>query len=221
MEPKKNQSYDLERKRSFHLAVGFIISLTLVTVAFEWRTRVEPITLPPAEEFDEPILPPIPATVQVPPKPKVVQPKIVPVSDNEEVPDDIDIIIDVTIPDEDLEKYLTDTSPPEEEPDEIIIFAETQPSFPGGLDAFYAYLGKTLNYPSQAKRQGVSGKVFVEFVVDKDGSLSNIRVMKGIGAGCDEEAVRVIKNSPHWKPGKQRGKAVRVRMVVPILFKLR
>ena len=220
MEPKKNQSYDLERKRNFHLAIGFIISLALVTVAFEWRTRVEPIVLPPAGDFHETVLPPIPATVQEPPKPKLVQPEIIPVPDDEEITDDVDIILDVQLSDDALEDLLTDVPPPDDEPEDILIFAETQPSFPGGIDAFYAYLGKNLDYPRQAKRQGVSGKVFVEFVVDKDGSLSNIRVAKGIGVGCDEEALRVIKNSPQWNPGKQRGKAVRVRMVVPIIFRL-
>lgn len=220
MEPKKNQSYDLERKRNFHLVIGFIISLALVTVAFEWRTRVEPIDLLVLEEFDQPILPPIPATVHEPPKPKLVQPEIVPVSNDEEILVDVDFILDVQLSDDALEDLLTDVPPPDEEPEDILIFAETQPSFPGGVDAFYAYLGKNLDYPRQAKRQGVSGKVFVEFVVDKDGSLSNIRVAKGIGAGCDEEALRVIKNSPRWNPGKQRGQAVRVRMVVPIIFRL-
>ncbi len=220
MEPKKNPSFDLERKRNFHLAVGLILSLATVTVAFEWRTRVTPIDLPPPVSYEEEILPPIPPTVHEPPQPKRVQPEIIPVPDDEEVDIDVDIVIDVQILDEVLENYLASAEPPEETADEILIFAETQPSFPGGLDAFYRYLSETVAYPKQAIRRGVSGKVFVEFVVDKDGSLSQLRVAKGIGAGCDEEALRVIRNSPRWNPGKQRGRAVRVRMMVPIIFKL-
>ncbi len=220
MEPKKNPSFDLDRKRNFHLVIGLILSLSLVTVAFEWRTRVKPIVTLPTTEFSETILPPIPATIHEPPKPKRVQPVIVPVPDDEEVDIDVDIIIDVQITDEDLKNYLASAEPPEEAADEIVIFVETQPSFPGGIDEFYRYLGQTVEYPKQAIRRGVSGKVFVEFVVDKDGSLSQLRVAKGIGAGCDEEALRVIRNSPRWNPGKQRGRAVRVRMVVPITFRL-
>ena len=220
MEPKKNPSFDLDRKRNFHLVIGLILSLSLVTVAFEWRTRVQPMDLLVSPVFEEEILPPIPTTEHEPPKPKLVQPEIVPVPDDEEVEIDVDVIIDVQITDNDLEAYLTDLVPPEEDAEEIMIFAETQPSFPGGIDAFYRYLGETVEYPKPAIRRGVSGKVFVEFVVDKDGSLSQLRVAKGIGAGCDEEALRVIRNSPRWNPGKQRGRAVRVRMVVPITFKL-
>jgi protein TonB len=97
---------------------------------------------------------------------------------------------------------------------------EDPATFPGGIAAFYEYLKKNLNYPNQAKRMGIEGRVFVQFVVEKDGSLTDIHVVKGIGAGCDEEAVRVLKNSPKWKPGKQRGKAVRQKMIQNILFKL-
>ena len=220
MEPKKNPSHDLERRRNLHLVIGLILSLSVVTVAFEWRSRVEPVVVFAPTEFEAPVLPPVPETTHEPPKPKLVQPEIIPVPDDEEVEVDVEIIIDVQITDEELAAYLDDTRPPEEEPEDILIFAETQPSFPGGLDAFYRYLGETVEYPKQAIRRGVSGKVFIEFVVDKDGSLSQLRVAKGIGAGCDEEALRVIRNSPRWNPGKQRGRAVRVRMVVPITFKL-
>ncbi|MGB3848804.1 MAG: energy transducer TonB [Tunicatimonas sp.] len=220
MEPKKNPSFDQERKRNFHFVIGLILSLATITVAFEWRTRVEPIDLPPPVSFEETILPPIPTTVHEPPKPKLVQPEIIHVPDDEDVDIDVDIIIDVQLTDDDLDEYLTVVNPPDEPVDDIFITVETQPSFPGGISAFYQYLGESVVYPKQAIRQSVSGKVFVEFVVDKDGSLSQIKVLKGIGAGCDEEALRVIKNSPRWNPGKQRGRAVRVRMVVPISFKL-
>jgi protein TonB len=90
----------------------------------------------------------------------------------------------------------------------------------GGMTAFYKYVGDKIKYPSQARRMGVEGRVFVEFIIDKDGSISDVRAVKGIGAGCDEEAVRILQAAPKWKPGKQRGKPVKQRMVLPITFKL-
>ena len=90
----------------------------------------------------------------------------------------------------------------------------------GGMQAFYEYVGKKLKYPAQARRMGIEGRVFVEFVVGKDGTLQDVTVIKGIGSGCDEEAIRVLKLSPRWEPAKQRGKAVKQRIVLPIVFKL-
>ena len=84
----------------------------------------------------------------------------------------------------------------------------------------HEYVRKKLKYPSQARRMGIEGKVFIQFVVGKDGEITEVKVIRGVGAGCDEEAARVIKSSPKWTPGKQRGQAVKVRMVLPITFKL-
>lgn len=97
---------------------------------------------------------------------------------------------------------------------------EEQPEFEGGTDAFYRYIASEMSYPLQARQKGVEGRVFVQFVVEKDGSLSDVKAIKGIGAGCDGEAVRVVQSASSFKPGKQRGKPVRVRMVMPITFKL-
>ena len=104
--------------------------------------------------------------------------------------------------------------------DEPMIVVEIQPSFAGGNDEMYKFLSKNLKYPSAAQRAGVQGKVFLSFVVEKDGSLSNVQDIKGIGFGCDEEAIRVIKMMPKWNPGRQQGNAVRVRFTLPIFFKL-
>lgn len=104
--------------------------------------------------------------------------------------------------------------------DEIFTIVEAQPEYEGGIDAFNKYLREELTYPLEARRMGVEGRVDVEFVVDKDGSVSEVTAVKGIGAGCDEEAVRVLQNAPGFKPGTQNGKPVRVRMAQPITFKL-
>lgn len=118
--------------------------------------------------------------------------------------------------------FIEDTQAgiPEEKVDEIFTIVEEQPSPDGGIKSFYEFVSKNLNYPAQARRMGMEGRVFVEFVVEKDGSLTDIKVVKGIGAGCNEEAVRVLSLAPNWNPGKQRGREVRVRMIMPIMFKL-
>lgn len=106
-------------------------------------------------------------------------------------------------------------------PDKVIFdVVEQMPQYPGGDDARIKYLAKNLKYPEEARKEGIEGKVFVTFVVEKDGSITGAKILKGIGGGCDEETIRVIENMPNWEPGKQRGKTVRVRFNMPIIFKL-
>ncbi len=97
---------------------------------------------------------------------------------------------------------------------------ESAPEFPGGIEAFYRFLNKNTHYPLQAQKNGTQGKVIVQFVVERDGSLTDLKVVRGLGDGCDEEAIRVVKLSPLWKPGMQNGKPVRVQYNVPITFTL-
>lgn len=104
--------------------------------------------------------------------------------------------------------------------DEEFIIIESQPVPKEGMKAFYEYISANLKYPSEAKEMGIQGKVFVEFVVDKDGKLINLKSVKGIGAGCDEEAIRVLKNAPKWTPAKVVDMPVKVRMILPITYKL-
>ena len=102
----------------------------------------------------------------------------------------------------------------------IYVAVQENPRFPGGPKAMVKYLSGELNYPAQAREMGIEGKVFVQFVVNIDGTVSDVKAIKGIGAGCDAEAVRVVANSPNWIPGKQDGQVVNVRYVVPINFML-
>lgn len=104
--------------------------------------------------------------------------------------------------------------------EEVFMVVEAPPEPEGGIKAFYQYVAQSIRYPSEARRQGIEGKVFVQFVVDKNGELTSVEALKGIGKHCDEEAIRVIESAPAWKPGRQRGRAVKVRMVLPITFKL-
>jgi TonB family protein len=104
--------------------------------------------------------------------------------------------------------------------DEIFDVVEDSPEFEGGMEAWSKFLGSTLHYPDKAKEMGIEGTVYVVFEIQKDGRVTNPEILRGIGGGCDEEALRVIRQSPDWIPGKQRGQEVAVRMRLPIRFKL-
>ncbi len=107
-----------------------------------------------------------------------------------------------------------------EEDNSTFTTVEVQPSFMGGNSEMYKFLGKNLKYPSAAQRANIQGKVFLSFIVEKDGSITDIETMKGIGFGCDEEAMRVVKLMPKWIAGKQNGRNVRVKFTIPVFFKL-
>lgn len=116
---------------------------------------------------------------------------------------------------------IIDTPWPEvPDSNQVLIVVEEMPSFPGGMPALSAYVSEHLKYPEKAKKLRVEGLVLLQFVVEKDGSVSNVEVIRGIGYGCDEEALRVVKAMPAWKPGQQGGKPVRVRFSLPMRFKL-
>lgn len=223
METKKNTQADLTRKSSLFLNIGLVISIALVLVAFEWKSYGDGNLLDMAvvdDNFED--LLDIPNTIiDPPPPPKIQQPEIIEVPDEEEIKEDINVDLDIDITDETvIEEAILDEPEDEEEVETIFSIVEYQPSFPGGNGAFYKFVQKEMKYPSQARRMGIEGKVFVQFVVDTDGSLSGVQVIRGIGAGCDEEAIRVLKMAPKWNAGRQRGVPVKVRMTLPITFKL-
>ena len=219
MELKKNPKIDLVKKRPMFLSVGLLISLLFVTTAFEWTSQSTIIHF--EDEYniwdDEPVE--AIATIQTPPKrPKVVLPVIIPVEDEIETKP-IDIIIDT----DEIDDYEPDIEEPL--PVEVVdeaprAFVETMPEPLEGMLAFQKFLARNIKYPSQARRMGIQGRVFVQFVVDKKGNITDIKTIKGIGAGCDEEAERVMGILPKWKPGKQGYKRVAVRMIMPINFRL-
>lgn len=103
---------------------------------------------------------------------------------------------------------------------EIFTIVEENPDFPGGEEARMKYLQENIKYPQMARESGIQGTVYATFVVEPDGRITNVGILRGIGGGCDEEAIRVIRNMPRWKPGKQRSKAVRVQFNMPIRFVL-
>lgn len=104
--------------------------------------------------------------------------------------------------------------------DVVYTMVDHQPQYPGGMSALFKYLKGNMQYPSEAIANNVSGRIFVDFVVEKDGSLSNVRILKGLGSGCDEEALRLFTNCQKWSPGIQKEQAVRVKMALPLQFQL-
>ncbi|MEZ4755710.1 MAG: energy transducer TonB [Flavobacteriales bacterium] len=121
-----------------------------------------------------------------------------------------DAVIDVAVPQ--MEEA--------HDPNEPMTIAEQMPEFPGGKEALFAYIGKNLKYPEQAQEEGIEGVVYVTFVVETDGKITGVQVLRGIGGGCNEEAVRVVSGMPNWTPGMQRGKPVRVKYNLPIRYRL-
>lgn len=225
---KKSKNADLERKRFILFEVGMIVSLAVVLLAFNWKSY-EKIVYTTATrhmiDLPEEI---IPITEQPPPEPPQVRAPasfsaIKIVDDQMDVDNEIKIDAEAdqstVMPEYQPVKFekQEEESVPEEE---IFLVVESQPSFPGGDDALYKYLADNLRYPREAREAGIQGRVFVSFVVEKDGSISNVKVLRGIGGGCDEEAVRVVLGMPKWIPGKQRGIPVRVQFNLPIKFTL-
>ncbi|MCG8477346.1 MAG: energy transducer TonB [Cytophagales bacterium] len=225
MESKKNPNVDLTAKRPLFLNLGLVLSLSLMIGAFSFGLRGERDLSQLAvdvEQFDD-IEDVVNTSQPPPPPPKVIQqPQIVEVPDEEEIEEEIEVNLDMEVTEEtEVEEAVFEEEEPEEEAEEIFTIVEEQPSFgKRGIAGFYKFVKKKLKYPAQARRMGIQGRVILQFVVDEQGSISDINVLKGIGAGCDEEAIRVMKLSPKWKPGKQRGRPVKVRMVMPIVFKL-
>ena len=130
--------------------------------------------------------------------------------------------VNTEVPSEDVMEFVEEKPQVIEQPKEAEIFTvvEENPQFPGGEAALYKFLGETIKYPEEAKELGIQGRVFVNFVIETNGSVSHVKVLRGIGGGCDEEAIRVVKSMPKWTPGKQRGIPVRVSYNLPIKFTL-
>jgi len=223
MEPKKTEKADLTNKSFMFFSLGLIVALLLSIMAFTYRvyddTTAKDLSKNTAN--NEEILE-VPPTQQLPPPPpKIQQPQIIEVPDEKKIEEEIEINMDTEVTEQTkVEEVKIAEVEEKEDPDQIFLVVEETAAPTGGMPAFYEFVGKKLKYPAQARRMGIEGKVFVEFVIERDGSITDVKAIKGIGAGCDEEAVRVLQSAPKWKPGKQRGKPVRQRMVLPIAFKL-
>ena len=227
MEVKKSPKADLENKKTTNLLVGAIIILAVLFVGFEWSERDKKVTTDTGIEtviFEEEI---IPITEQEQPKQAPPPPEAPKVEEVLEIMDNDSDVEESTIQASDdtqaaVEVKYTPVEVEEEEVEEQQIFqvVEEMPEFPGGMGECMKFLGKNIKYPTISQENGVQGRVIVQFVVNRDGSIVDPVVVRGVDPYLDKEALRVISMMPKWKPGKQRGKAVRVKYTVPVMFRL-
>lgn len=225
MELKKNPKVDLEKKRSLFFQIGLTVALALILFAFELKimpNNKNTFVTESAGKIEEEI---IPITKQEeiktpPPPPPAVTDVLEIVEDNKEITNEVEV--ENTEADANTEIQAIVEVQQEEENEEVVNFyvIEEKPEFPGGEAAMFQWISKNIKYPEIAKENGVQGKVFVQFVIDKEGKVTDVQVIRGVDPSLDKEAVRVIKSMPAWKPGKQRGKPVKVSFQLPINFKL-
>ena len=229
MDIKKSEKASLENKKLMFIEIGLVVSLAITLFAFEWTsTETETALLEDTTEvlIEEEII----STQMDTPPPPPAAPKIPVLSDQIDIVDDeIEIEDDMFMNLEDdasLGVEIMDYVEVEEEvvEEEAIPFqlVEEKPSFQGGdANQFSKWVNQRLVYPEIAKENGVQGRVTLQFTVEKDGSITKVKVLRGVDPSLDKEAVRVVSSSPKWKPGKQRDRAVPVTYTFPVIFQLR
>lgn len=226
MDVKKSKKATLEDKKMLNILMGLVMVLSLIYIAFEWtehEVKVYDVSTPDilVEEEIEIIqtaqeLPPPPP----PPAPEVVE--IINVVEDDVEVEQIEIETEDNDQEIDINPNTTDfgTSIGEEVSDVPFVIVEKMPSFPGGEEALFKYLGENVQYPRVAQENGIQGLVVCQFVVNRDGSIVDVVVVRGADPSLDKEAVRVITAMPKWRPGQQRGKPVRVKYTLPVKFRL-
>jgi len=224
METKKAKKVDLEKKSPFFIQIGLIITLSIVLVAFEWTSnlsKTDDINMVNEIQFEDEMMQ-ITRRDEPKPEPKPEQPKVAEVldivDDDVIIEDDFDFDMEA---DDNSEYDFTSMMGDDEEieEDEIFYIVEDMPTFNGGdMGEFWKYAMKEIRYPEIAAENGVSGTVYMQFTVNTTGLVTNVKVVKGVHPDLDNEAIRVITNSPKWEPGKQRGRKVKVIMSLPMKF---
>ena len=234
MEPKKNPKADLELYRGIFLQAGLVVALIVCIVAINWKSYDDTVAdLGELEvEIDDEIIPITQRQTAPPPPPPPPPPEII-----EVVEDDVELEeeLEIQSTETDMNEEVEIIEMEEEVSDEVLSFAvvESVPVFPGCEDAstneekkacfqqqILKYVSKNFNFPEMARQMGISGKVYVNFVIEKDGSISNVEVVRGVDKLLDDEAARVVKSLPKMTPAKQRGKPVRMSFTLPINAKL-
>ncbi len=225
METKKSPKADLESKRPLLLSIGMVLALGSILLAFSWKTPVKEM-----EDFGQ-VQWDIPDDVIIPltkPEKKELAPPVqtvmefVLVDDETEIDDDRLEIFDTEITDEgiDVNALLNARSEDKFVDETIYFYVDEMPEFPGGMKALLAFISKSVDYPVVAQENGIVGKVYINFVVNTNGQVSDATVVRGVDPSLDKEALRVVNSMPLWRPGKQSGKPVRVAYHVPISFVL-
>jgi protein TonB len=202
-----------------YVLTGLTLSLAIFLCVLEYK-NIKPINSYVTSSLvaleDEEIVE-INKPLTIPPPPPVSIPDVVEVVKDEKVIDKPVLLLD---PEIDINIVIEVEEEPQPVVEEIFDIVEEMPEFIGGIEKLYEYLGNNINYPEQAKDFSIQGKVFVQFVVWKDGTIRDVKVVKGAHKLLDKEALRVITKMPVWKPGKQRGKNVNARFTLPIKFRI-
>ncbi len=228
MEIKKSQKADLEGMRNTFFMLGLVVALGATLLAFEWTTKpgkAESLGMIETQEVEEEIIP-VTREQEIKPPPPPPPPKVIEVlnivDDDVEIEDELDIE-DTEADDEtviDVQPVL-ETVEEEEEEDKIWFNIIEEPAeFPGGTRALYKFISDHVKYPVIAQENGIQGKVYVKFVVNEQGEVSDAQILRGVDQSLDKEALRVVNSLPDFKPGKQRGKAVKVYYNAQISFEL-
>ena len=230
MEIKKTEKASMDNKRFLFTEIGMVIALLIVWGAFSYTSREKKVATLEADQTVVEVEDMVPITEETPPPPEAA-PKIPILSDQSDIVDDnikVDDSMFQNIEDSNEGFEIMDyiESAPEEETieEEAIPFqlVEEKPSFNGGdANEFSKWVNSRLVYPEIAKENGVQGRVTLQFTVNADGTVSNVKVLRGVDSSLDKEAVRVVYSSPKWKPGKQRDRAVKVTYTFPVIFQLR
>ena len=215
MIPKKDPKISLENKKGMFFQVGLAVTLIAVFISFEWKSyyksnyNLGDLNL---DDMEEEIIPITRQEVKPPPPPPPPPEIIEIVEDEVEIENEVEIEETDTDEDEIVEI--------EEDDEEFFMVVENMPEFPGGDLGLMKFIQKNVRYPAIAKEYNITGKVYVSFIVDKQGSVTNVKIVRGVDKNLDAEALRVVSLLPKYKPGKQRGKAVRVMFTIPINFTL-
>lgn len=230
MEVKKSAKASLENKKLLFTEIGMVISLLVVWGAFEYTTKDAKVASLMDDTLVVEIEDMVPITQETPPPPEAA-PKIPVLSDNIDiVEDNVELDDDTFINLEDNANLGVEILDYVEQVEEEVIeeeaipfqLVEEKPTFQGGdANQFSKWVNQRLVYPEIAKENGVQGRVTLQFTVNSDGSVSNVKVLRGVDPALDKEAVRVVSSSPKWKPGKQRDRAVKVTYTFPVIFQLR
>ena len=225
MQVKKSQKASLEDKKLTYVLLGFVFVLSLCYVALEWTeqevTKYEVADMDFQFEEEIEIQQTSQETTPPPPPPPVQEVEVLNVVEDDVETQEIEINTEDDKNTEVIIQAPVEVQEEEEEEEVVFVVVEKMPEFPGGQQALFKYLSENVKYPVIAQENGIQGRVICQFVVNKDGSIVDVEVVRSGGdPSLDKEAVRVIKSMPKWKPGKQRGKAVRVKYTVPVNFKL-
>lgn len=233
MEAKNTANRNLQRYRSLFFLAGLVVALSACIIAFNWKSQVQiereiaagtpsmieqeqiPITQPEEERMRDAAPPAAPQVIE---RMRLVEREVI--LDREFDPFDNEFNLNAAVP---VYSIQEGGAPEEDEIDEepIVFFADEMPTFQGGsLDKFREYIRKNTNYPPVAAEHGVQGQVRVSFVIERDGTVTNVKIIRGVDPLLDQEALRVVKSSPRWTPGRQRGKPARVGYNIPVVFYL-